>query len=571
MIPSPSSRSMHDTRCLKPGVILKQRYKIEEVIGAGGFGITYKAWDPLLQAHVAIKEYYPSGVATRSSESSKVCVPVESEKKEYHRGLIRFLKEAQDVARFQSEPNIVSIYDYLEENDTAYMVMEYLHGCTLRQYISEHGGKLSQDFLVHVCLSVADALIVVHEAGMIHRDISPENVFVCEDLTIKLIDFGAARQVYFDREQTVSVMLKPGYAPPEQYAKKDKQGPWTDIYALGATLYYAATGEKPEESISRVLEDTVEAPDKRNSELPHFLSHVIMKAMSVKIEDRYQSAGELREDILFCADKKGMASVKARKGYGQRNGRRKRKYFVIAGVCVLVLGIIIFVTLTRGTGNRKKQPEQTSLSTATDATMTDATVTDATMTDAKEDEELPQGHNNSDNPLIMHIPTKEEQEIQDVLTITSAQSEGVSVDKFEYWPDENRGGKGFASKQDVTLMEPLPYEGDCIRMALKYLDTLKKNPPSVFDEFGCMFSVKKRDENGQYKPISKPGGEWGIYDYSTWFTPEYHFSDEWFTLYIPLDDYLEDGQYQIYFKYLTSDTNQTVFQATVEFTLHRGY
>ncbi|MGN0389718.1 MAG: serine/threonine protein kinase [Wujia sp.] len=570
MISSPSSRSMHDTRCLKPGVILKQRYRIEEVIGAGGFGITYKAWDPVLQSYVAIKEYYPSGVATRSATSSQVCVPVESEKKEYHRGLIRFLKEAQDVARFQSEPNIVSIYDYLEENDTAYMIMEYLQGCTLKQYIKQHGGKLDRDFLVHVCLSVADALIVVHQADMIHRDISPENIYVCEDLTIKLIDFGAARQVYFDREQTVSVVLKPGYAPPEQYAKKDKQGPWTDIYALGATLYYAATGEKPEESISRVLEDTVEAPDKRNPELPHFLSQVIMKALSVKIEDRYQSAGELREDILFCADKKGMVSVKARKGYGKRNGRRKRKYFVIAGVCVLVIGII-FVTLTRGTGNRKKQPEQTSLSTATDATMTDATVTDATMTDAEEDAKLSQGHNNSDNPLIMHVPTKEEQEIQDVLTITSAQSEGVSVDKFEYWPDENRGGKGFASKQDVTLMEPLPYEGDCIRMALKYLDTLKKNPPSVFDEFGCMFSVKKRDESGQYKPISKPGGEWGIYDYSTWFTPEYHFSDEWFTLYIPLDDYLEDGQYQIYFKYLTSDTNQTVFQTTVEFTLHRGY
>ena len=119
MIESPSNRSMSNTRCLKPGVILKERYKIEEVIGAGGFGITYRAWDPLLQSYVAIKEYYPSGIATRSADSSKVCVPVGQEQREYHRGRIRFLKEAQDVARFQSEPNIVSIYDYLEENDTA--------------------------------------------------------------------------------------------------------------------------------------------------------------------------------------------------------------------------------------------------------------------------------------------------------------------------------------------------------------------------------------------------------------------------------------------------------------------
>ena len=220
MIESPSNRSMSNTRCLKPGVILKERYKIEEVIGAGGFGITYRAWDPLLQSYVAIKEYYPSGIATRSADSSKVCVPVGQEQREYHRGRIRFLKEAQDVARFQSEPNIVSIYDYLEENDTAYMVMEYLHGCTLKQYIREHGGRLDTDHILHICLSVLDALAVVHKAGMIHRDISPENIFICEDLTVKLIDFGAAKQVYLDGEQTMSVVLKPGYAPPEQYAKK---------------------------------------------------------------------------------------------------------------------------------------------------------------------------------------------------------------------------------------------------------------------------------------------------------------------------------------------------------------
>lgn len=206
MIESPSNRSMSNTRCLKPGVILKERYKIEEVIGAGGFGITYRAWDPLLQAYVAIKEYYPSGIATRSVDSSKVCVPVGNEKKEYHRGLVRFLKEAQDVARFQAEPNIVSIYDYLEENDTAYMVMEYLHGCTLKRYVLDHGGRLDTDHIIHICLSVLDALAIVHASDMIHRDISPENIFICEDLTVKLIDFGAAKQVYLDGEQTMSVV-----------------------------------------------------------------------------------------------------------------------------------------------------------------------------------------------------------------------------------------------------------------------------------------------------------------------------------------------------------------------------
>ena len=125
MIESPSNRSMSNTRCLKPGVVLKERYKIEEVIGAGGFGITYRAWDPLLQSYVAIKEYYPSGIATRSADSSKVCVPVGQEQREYHRGRIRFLKEAQDVARFQSEPNIVSIYDYFHLQNCKFSSIPY--------------------------------------------------------------------------------------------------------------------------------------------------------------------------------------------------------------------------------------------------------------------------------------------------------------------------------------------------------------------------------------------------------------------------------------------------------------
>ncbi len=562
MISSPSDRSMHDTQYLKPGVILKQRYKIEDVIGSGGFGITYKAWDPLLQAYVAIKEYYPSGVATRAPESSKVCVPAESKKGEYHRGLIRFLKEAQDVARFQSEPNIVSIYDYLEENDTAYMVMEYLHGWTLKQYASEHGGRLSQDFLIHVCLSVTDALTVVHEAGMIHRDISPDNIFVCEDFTIKLIDFGAAKQVYFDREQTLSVILKQGYAPPEQYANKEKQGPWADIYALGATLYYAATGEKPEESISRVLEDTVEAVNKKNIEISESFSYVIMKAMAVKTEERYQSAKELREAVLAGKNSKSIGA---------------KKYIVVGIVCLLVM-IAIYIWKYR---KQSEQPDEPPVSATTDATVSDAALshalsdsdemasTEATATDAKEDAD-----HNSDNTMIMHVPTKEEQEIRDVLTIRSSQSEWVSVDKFEYCPDENRGWEGFVPASEASdgyAYYERQYEGDCILMSLKYMDTLKQDPPSVYDEsVWYAFTFKKQNESGQYVTITNE--EWEDNDYSSWFSPESLYASDAYTLYIPLDDSLEDGQYQVYFSsnHYNKDTTITIFQATVEFTLHRG-
>ena len=570
MIESPSNRSMSNTRCLKPGVILKERYKIEEVIGAGGFGITYRAWDPLLQSYVAIKEYYPSGIATRSADSSKVCVPVGQEQREYHRGRIRFLKEAQDVARFQSEPNIVSIYDYLEENDTAYMVMEYLHGCTLKQYIREHGGRLDTDHILHICLSVLDALAVVHKAGMIHRDISPENIFICEDLTVKLIDFGAAKQVYLDGEQTMSVVLKPGYAPPEQYAKKDKQGPWTDIYALGATLYFAATGEKPEESFGRALEDTIKPVCVVNPEIPMYLSKVIMQAMSVKIENRYPTVEAMREALLDGANQGEVRSIytipksSIPKRYLQ-TGKKLRGIVLI--LILLILGGTIWMLRLK-----MHQPENVAV-TPTDASTEEktATQTDAQISTLPEPvSEAEQTTGNSDNSMVMHVPTKEEleeqQKLDAILNVTSSETERVSIDAFEYMEDGNLGGV-----MDSSQMATDPYYGDCAKLRLKYYDSLLANPPQMSETFTNSFTFEKYDsETGIYKPIYGLAGMESTWDYATWFTPQFHFDKDAFTLYIPLASDLEDGKYKLYFSYEDPDTYEALFQVTIEFWLNRG-
>lgn len=570
MIESPSNRSMSNTRCLKPGVILKERYKIEEVIGAGGFGITYRAWDPLLQSYVAIKEYYPSGIATRSADSSKVCVPVGLEQREYHRGRIRFLKEAQDVARFQSEPNIVSIYDYLEENDTAYMVMEYLHGCTLKQYIREHGGRLDTDHILHICLSVLDALAVVHKAGMIHRDISPENIFICEDLTVKLIDFGAAKQVYLDGEQTMSVVLKPGYAPPEQYAKKDKQGPWTDIYALGATLYFAATGEKPEESFGRALEDTIKPVCVVNLEIPMYLSKVIMQAMSVKIENRYPTVEAMREALLDGANQGEVRSIytipksSIPKRYLQ-TGKKLRGIVLI--LILLILGGTIWMLRLK-----MHQPENVAV-TPTDASTEEktATQTDAQISTLPEPvSEAKQTTGNSDNSMVMHVPTKEEleeqQKLDAILNVTSSETERVSIDAFEYMEDGNLGGV-----MDSSQMATDPYYGDCAKLRLKYYDSLLANPPQMSETFTNSFTFEKYDsETGIYKPIYGLAGMESTWDYATWFTPQFHFDKDAFTLYIPLASDLEDGKYKLYFSYEDPDTYEALFQVTIEFWLNRG-
>lgn len=573
MIESPSNRSMSNTRCLKPGVILKERYKIEEVIGAGGFGITYRAWDPLLQSYVAIKEYYPSGIATRSADSSKVCVPVGQEQREYHRGRIRFLKEAQDVARFQSEPNIVSIYDYLEENDTAYMVMEYLHGCTLKQYIREHGGRLDTDHILHICLSVLDALAVVHKAGMIHRDISPENIFICENLTVKLIDFGAAKQVYLDGEQTMSVVLKPGYAPPEQYAKKDKQGPWTDIYALGATLYFAATGEKPEESFGRVLEDTIKPVCEVNPEIPRAMSQVIMRAMSVKIEDRYQTVEAMREALLAGEGQNAQMEpyVIPASRISKRDLPKKRGFLIGVAFCIVIMLVVTGIWMAGRVAKKAGTATATEMNAASTEAQT-ATMADAqTATDAEQAATEAEKTTQADNPMVMHVPTKEElaeQEKSDaILNITSSETERVSIDAFEYMKDGNQGYR----MESADGLAAVAYEGDCVKLCLKYYDSILGDTPQVADDLIYSYTFERYDSDyGIYRAIYDADDTSGYWDYATLYPPEFHFADDSFTLYIPLTSGLEDGRYKLYFSYEDPATQKSVFQATIEFYLNRS-
>lgn len=162
------------------------------ILGSGGFGVTYKAWDALLSAYVAIKEYFPKSVVNRMPGDSSVSVFTSMNADEFNRGIHRFLKETKDLAWFNEIPGIVSVFDFFEENNTAYMVMEYLEGCTLREYIRLNGERLDINTGLYMMDSLITALDAVHRAEIIHRDISPENIFICNDSTVKLLDFGAA-------------------------------------------------------------------------------------------------------------------------------------------------------------------------------------------------------------------------------------------------------------------------------------------------------------------------------------------------------------------------------------------
>lgn len=285
----------NESKFLKEGISLIGRYEIQNVIGAGGFGITYKAWDMLTDQNVCIKEFYPSGMVSRQHDGKSISLTSESYRNEFTRGKKRFLSEAKELLRFKDSPSIVNVTNFFEDNSTAYMAMEYLEGCTLLSYLRQIGGTLDVQPSFYIMDKIMSALEEIHNAGIIHRDISPDNIFILPDYSVKLIDFGAAKQSYSGETQNLSIMLKPGYAPAEQYTNNSPQGPWTDIYAFAATMYRMMTGKKPEESINRVLNDEFVPPNQLNPKIPQYLNDAIVKAMAVRREDRFQSIAEFRQ------------------------------------------------------------------------------------------------------------------------------------------------------------------------------------------------------------------------------------------------------------------------------------
>ena len=283
--------------CLRKGTRLIGRYTIEGVLGQGGFGITYLGMDELHKKKVAIKEFFPQGIVTRNIEyEDTVTVTLVGEKDNYEKGKERFLKEAQTMAMFSKDKGIVKALDFFEINNTAYIVMEYLEGVTLKQYLRENK-RIDAEDLVELLVPLIEALDEIHSQGLIHRDISPDNIMVLPDGRIKLMDFGAARDYTEFGEKSLSIVLKPGYAPPEQYQTHGVQGPWTDIYALCATMYKCITGENPPDAIDRLVDDHLKKISAFGISVSPQIEKAIIKGMSVAAKDRYQNVGDFCEDL----------------------------------------------------------------------------------------------------------------------------------------------------------------------------------------------------------------------------------------------------------------------------------
>lgn len=321
---------------LAPGTILHGKYLVGKVIGYGGFGVTYLGWDMALDLKVAIKEYFPSEFATRMPEQQTLSVYTGEAANQFDAGLKSFLEEAQRLAKFENVPGVVKIYDTFMDNKTSYIVMEYLDGETVREHL-EREKTFSYDEAERIIREVLYTLESVHPSGIIHRDVSPANIFLTKDGGVKLIDFGAARYASAYHTKSLSVILKPGYAPEEQYRSRGNQGPWTDVYSAAATMYRMLTGKTPQESIERMASDELKEPSKLGVSIDKNKENALMNALNVDASTRTQSAEQFLEELTCEGEVDRKKVIKHKKEDG--------KWPMALKIALVLIPVIIIGTI----------------------------------------------------------------------------------------------------------------------------------------------------------------------------------------------------------------------------------
>lgn len=287
----------HEGYWLKRKTVLSERYTINRVLGEGGMGIVYLGYDKVLDAQVSIKEYFPRQYAMRIQDSADIQVYQGTSEEYFQKGLERFIHEAKTLAKFDSIDSIVMVKDFFYENGTAYIVMEYVQGENLKSLV-EREGRMDPKKVLAMMQPILNALEILHQEGMLHRDISPDNIILRENGKAVLIDFGAARFSENQENRTMTVFFKRGYSAEEQYIQHSNKGAYTDVYGACATMYFMLTGIHPEESIRRLLRDNVVSLTKfHDIALPESVKSAIMKGMSLNASKRYETMGLLCKDL----------------------------------------------------------------------------------------------------------------------------------------------------------------------------------------------------------------------------------------------------------------------------------
>lgn len=350
-------------RGLAAGTIVYGVYVIESVLGEGGFGVTYLASKKDTGQTVALKEYYPLAYGLRRTGSCEI-EPVSGKEAEYDRGRERFVREASVLREFCYLEGIVKVWDCFEANGTAYIIMDYIDGITLKEYVSCHGG-MGYDEWMDMLSPILKSLITLHKHGVIHRDISPDNLMIGMDNQLYLIDFGAAKEIEYGK--TTTVLLKVGYAPPEQYLHDGEMGAWTDVYAICATIYTALCGKAPVDAVARLQGKALIPLEDQGVMLEVWQWNAIQKGMRIRAAERFQNVEELYEALTVAPKDEELPTImdvttddkmqEQMHRVSDRGGKRAiwQRVGVIAVFTMLVCGIAIW-----GIQNRnpvKAQPE----------------------------------------------------------------------------------------------------------------------------------------------------------------------------------------------------------------------
>lgn len=343
---------------LKIGTILSGRYRVERVIGMGGFGITYAASHVSLGTKFAIKEFYIEGKCMRLGDGVTIAYQ-DMSPDAFEKFRKRFHDEAITLCRLDN-PHVVHVHDIFDENGTTYILMDFVVGETLQRKV-EREGALPYDLAVNYMAQLCEAVEHIHSHNILHRDIKPDNIIITPNNNVVLIDFGSARSFVHDQEQKHTAMLTVGYAPIEQYTATSKKGNYTDLYAVGATFYFILTGKKPMPAAERVIEDELQPPNYLNPQVTDAVSRTIMKALNLKPEDRYQTVEDFQRDLLGSApgsEQKTVVNEGSTNSVSQDSDTdfSSSLAFVAAWIIILILCLVVFVAYV-STTNHSDQNE----------------------------------------------------------------------------------------------------------------------------------------------------------------------------------------------------------------------
>ena len=348
---------------LPAGTVLKEQYLVGKVLGQGGFGITYLGWDLYLDIPVAIKEYYPVGVVMRDTTVTMDVVSCTGDEgARFRNNKERFLREAKMLARFSQVPEIVQVRNFFLSNNTAYIVMEYVEGITLKQFVKDSGGALGVEQTLSILRPIVEALCRVHKAGLVHRDISPDNIMMLPGGGVKLLDFGAVRDVgaaAADKQLTKSTeaILKQGFAPIEQYQKRGSLGPWTDVYALCATICYCLTGQVPPDAPERLLS----YEDLNLKEKVPTLSEAQVKAlehgMELRAENRTPSMDDLYTELFQASPPSSPPTPTPPPPSPSPSPKRRWLLPAAAAVLVVAALALVWMLLPKGDAPKSTAPK----------------------------------------------------------------------------------------------------------------------------------------------------------------------------------------------------------------------